>query len=281
MANNYFDNLNSNMKNVKFAPSFMMRGNILKFVAPDGKIISKDGSLRLYRYMRISNIAEILNGTVRFDLPDRWNDPFEKLFYRNPITIGTKTYQVFCLCFVSDVNKGEESLWHTHGQIQNGIKKSLCDCVVRAAIDVQNLCKELSKAHPDMTFFLTQIDYSLSREQILHRWRTQKNKAYSSLDEFIKDMSLKRKAFSYEHEVRLFGVSEQPLKTENQFCLINIKNTKSIITSVTLPPLPISQNYDKQAYHKQLEAMALNLKNELQNVGYNRTITQSRLYDII
>ncbi len=270
------------MGNIWFAEPFMMRDNQLKLVTPDGNIFSKGNSLRLSRYMRISNVIETSRGQLRFDVPKRWSDPFEKLFYKNPIKIGEKDYYVVCLCFICDVNDGEESLWHVHGNIKNNGSIPINHTVVRASFNIQELCKKLSKANPDISFFFATIDYSLSRDQILQRYQKRKKTPYNSINEFIDDMLVKRKAFSYEHEVRLFAVSEKPFVIdEDKFCILNLKNSKSVISKITLPPIPITAPSNSQTYHEDLEKQRLKYSWELHNNNCNMPIRQSRLYDII
>ena len=283
MTKNYFEVLDSSkMPNILFSESFMMRGKKLKFVTTDGKILSKDSSLRLSRYMRISNVIETVNGRLRFDMPTRWADPFEKLFYQNIVTVGNKTYHVVCLCFINDVNEGEESLWHVHGDINNNYKRTLTDFKVRASFNVQTLCTSLSKSNIDTTFYFAPIDYSLTRDQILQRYQKRKNVPYTTIEEFIDDMLVKRKAFSYENEIRLFAVSEKSFNIVNNFSLMKLnKYSKSVITSVTLPPIPITPSYNKLQYHNDLSKQKGDLKSVLNNNNYNMTIRQSRLYDIV
>lgn len=270
------------MGNIWFAEPFMMRGKQLKLVTPNGNIISKENSLRLSRYMRISNVIETYRGQLRFDVPERWSDPFEKLFYKCPITIDGKDYYVVCLCFIYDVNDGEESLWHVHGNIKKNCSCPNGEVVVRATFNIQELCKKLAKSHPDVSFYFAPINYSLSRSQILQRYQRRKNTPYSNINEFINDMLVKRKAFSYEHEVRLFAVSETPFTIEeNSFCIFNLKNMKSVITKITLPPIPITATYDSKTYHSDLKNQYKDYAWELHQQNCNITIRQSRLYDII
>lgn len=285
MKENDFEELLPNLFKVLFAPTFMTRAKKLKFVTSTGKIIPKEGSLRLYRYMRISNVREVLQGQLRCEVPVRWQDPFEKLFYKEPVVIGDKSYYVLCLCFVYDVNQGEESMWNTHGRVQSRQKEPepLANTIIRATFDVQSLCKGLASAIPSLDFYFAPVDYSLSRREILQHWKARKEKPYSSIEEFIGEMLLKRNAFSYENEMRLFIVNEQPFNDIHEdFCLLGLKGSKSVITSVTLPPLPIlnPREYDQRTYRKELEYWGAKLKYELHNSGYNGKIYQSRLYDV-
>jgi len=95
-------------------------------------------------------------------------------------------------------------------------------------------------------------------------------------------MLVKRKAFSYEHEVRLFAVSEKRFVNENDnFILLNLNNPKAVISKVTLPPIPITATYNSQTYHGDLEKQRLAYAWELHKNNCNIPIQQSRLYDIV
>ena len=281
MAKNDYVILNPKLANVKFGPQFVTRGGQLKYVTPEGNIISKGSSLRLYRYMRISNVGEIQNGKIRFDSPIRWNDPFEKLFYKEPVIIGGKKYYVACLCFIYDVNRGEESMWNVHACNNSGTKQP-SSVIVRASFDVKELCEKLSKSNPEVAFYLAPVNYSFSRSEILKRWKTTKDKSYSNIEEFIEDMLLKRNAFSYENEIRLFSISEHQYEIEDSFRILDLKKGKKVIQSVTLPPLPIinPEKYNQKDYKEQLNVEGLKLKQELHRQNYNSKILQSRLYDV-
>lgn len=282
MTKNDYVTLYPKLTKVKFASRFVTSAGMLKYVTPEGNIISKGSSLRLCRYMRISNVGEILNGKVRFDSPMRWYDPFEKLFYKEPVTINGKKHYVACLCFMYDVNRGEESMWNVHAYNSSNTQPS--DVVVRATLDMKELCERLFKSNPNVTFYLAPVNYSFSRGEILKRWKSTKDKPYSNIEDFIDDMLLKRSAFSYENEIRLFSVSEseQQYEIKGSFRNLYIKNGKKIINSVTLPPLPIKdpEKYTQKDYKKQLDQEGLKLKWELHEQNYSSRILQSRLYDV-
>ena len=180
-----------------------------------------------------------------------------------------------------DVNRGEESMWNVHA-CNNSNTKQPSSVVVRASFDVKELCKKLFKSNPDVKFYLAPVNYSYSRAEILKRWKSTKDKSYSNIEEFIDDMLLKRSAFSYENEIRLFSISEHQYKIEDSFRILDIKKENSVIKSITLPPLPIinPEKYNQKDYKKQLDQKGLELKGELHNQNYNSKILQSRLYDV-
>ena len=282
MNANYFESIIPNVNNVFFSPSFLMRGDKLKYVTPDGDIISKESTLRLYRNLRISNVLEVIKRkTIQFDEPTRWNDPFEKLFYQNVVNCGGRNYYVVCLCFCYDAVQGEESMWNIHS---NDTTPSTPDMyVVRGSFDMLNLCKSLAKANSDIEFYVAPVNYSKGRKEILQAKQRRVESGYTAIYEFIGDMLLKRKAFSYEKEIRLFGVSERPFKVNGGFTHIRLNNRNTgFITSLTLPPAPIPLiNHNASSYHQDLEKNGNLLKSYLRSNGYKNIIYLSRLYDIM
>ena len=259
----------------------MMKGNKLKYVTNTGEIKSSDASLRLYRIMRVSNVLEVIKRKeLRFDFPTRWTDPFEKLFYQPVVNCGGNNYYVACLCFSYDSVEGEESMWNIHSSTPYSTNHD--ECHVRACFDMFSLCKNLANTNPGLKFYLAPVDYSKSREDILKVKRGRQN-GYKSLNEFIGDMLLKRKAFSYEKEIRLFVVSEQPFREDKKtpgFTLLKLNSKRSgIITSLTLPPIPVVNPYNANTYHHDLESKANPVKSYLKTNGYKKTIFISRLYD--
>lgn len=280
-----FEAIITGQPNILFAPSFLTRLRKLKFVSSEGEILSRDSSLRLHHYMRLSNVEEVMQKTLRFDVPSRWTDPFEKLFYLSPVTIGNKNYYVYCLCFSYYAERGEESLWYVHGGAATSTTSTnnstdLKTCKVRATFDVQSLCKNLSKVNTDVKFYLAPVDYSHSRKEIIQHYQARKTNGYTDIEEFIGEMLLKRSAFSYEREIRLFAVSEDNLNHGRDFVCLPLNNGSKIITGITLPPLKIQPPLNQKTYKKQLEQEGIKMKNELHRIGYNGKIYQSRLYDV-
>lgn len=282
MKINRFESIIPKVNNVFFSPSFMMRGNNLKYITSDGEIVSINTSLRLYRNLRISNVLEIINNkTLQFDVPIRWNDPFEKLFYQKDVCCGVRKYYVVCLCFYYDAIQGEESMWNMHGHPIATLKED--EFVVRASFNILALCKSLAKANNELKFYIAPVDYSKSRVEILKTNQERKKKGYTAIHEFIEDMLLKRKAFSYEREIRLFAVSEQPFIINADFTHINLKNkTSDIVSSITLPPNMASYLHPTpKDYHQELERKGNLLKSYLRDNKYKNKIFISRLYDIL
>ncbi len=272
-----FEPLEQISKSVYFSDNFLMRNNNLKYVGGKENYVPAQGSLTVYHYLRISNLKEIMNGKCRFESPLRWNDPFEYLFYQPDIQIGNKTYNVVCYCFTLDAFSNEEGLWKVHGNNDSEEDKT----IIRAAIKLDKLCKTLATSNPFWTFYVTEIDYSMDRDNILKHYYKRKDTPYQSIEEYIKDLSFKRKAFKYENELRIFAVIDSEIVlNQDFFYLLKIKYKQDLVTSVTLPPLD-PKDYKGDDYSKKQEEIGNRLRHKLkEELKFQKQIYQSLLYDI-
>jgi hypothetical protein len=127
-------------------------------------------------------------------------------------------------------------------------------------------------------FYLSVADYSQSKDNMLV---SNIKTMYSSIEKYIKLMSLKRKAFAYENELRIFAVFEgikQPLNNVESFKLCS-KKYSEIINHITLPPLQPNKSIIKVFdYDKLQEAKNAPIKKMLEESLPIVKIQESRLY---
>lgn len=247
----------------------------------------RKNKLLLFHYIRVRHLINNLqNNQLVFSNLSSWNDPFESLFYEDKgITIGDKTYYVGCICFTYDRIEGEESSWNRSGA--TGVSQTNSCYLgksVRMELDFEKLCRELCKIQEGYSFYFSVVDYSQSRKDLIKEFNKKKkikHKKYNSIGEYLNYLSLKRKAFSYENEVRLFIVSDKSLFNGNDFFTINKFDLSSTTTTITLPPLTPQKglkgkNYStKQNRENSVIVSAIN-KVTTANINMN----QCRLYDI-
>ena len=217
------------------------------------KLKSKKG-LSLFRYMNASHLlSDLKEQKLSFVSPELWNDPFEKLFFRESIKIGQINYSIRCICLTYDWIESEEAAWLRAGENNE---------TVRVDYDFEKLCSELNKMK-DVDFYFSVVDYSLSRKEIIKLSNDFRGGAWSpnSIDDYLNVMSLKRKAFTYENEIRLFLVKKQPIIGN----IISIGYCDSPINSVCLPPKILSP----------LEEV------ERAKERYNINVMHSHLYDLV
>ncbi len=158
---------------------------------------------KVFKYMTLDAFLNSLySQSWRFSEPSKWNDKFEQRFYcanyTLPSAIGN-TPQLFATCVTKD--KNSEAAWkvYSHGQ-------GLGAHCLQLELDIVELRKQLRRS--GQRFEEKPISY-MSENVImdLHKKRKPYYKQYFSsftLDSFLNLLSLKRDAYTYEQELRLF-----------------------------------------------------------------------------
>ena len=189
------------------------------------KLKSKKG-LSLFRYMNASHLlSDLKEQKLSFVSPYLWDDPFEKLFFeQRGVSICNIRYFIRCICFTYDWIESEEASWNRFSDTQE---------IVRVEYDYETLCTLLSKELKSK-FYFSVMDYSMPRADIvqLHNQYIRGVWCPSSIGEYLNVLSLKRKAFSYENEIRLFMVSDSPFSDD----VVRIDSSLLKMTSVCFPP---------------------------------------------
>ena len=189
---------------------------------------------RVFKYMTLETfLTSLYCGTWRFFEPSKWNDKYEQRFYCANYTLPSatgNTPQVFATC-VTRV-KNSEAAWkvYSHGQ---GLG-ALC---LQLEIDIVELRKQLKAS--GLRFEEKSIIYEPENVIMdLHKKTKPYYKKYFSsftLNSFLNLLSLKRDAYAYEQELRLFiiptngGRRNKYKKAQHQDMSINWKN---VITKV-------------------------------------------------
>lgn len=189
---------------------------------------------KVYKYMTIDAfLTSMYSGNWRFFEPSKWNDRFEQRFYcaryTFPAAIGN-TPQVFATC-VTRV-KNSEAAWkvYSHGQ-------GLGAHCLQIELDIVELRKQLrASGH---RFEEKAIAYENENMILdLHKKRKPHYNKYFvpfSLDKFLRLLSLKRDAYTYEQELRLFVIPNMVGKRNSckkaQHCDLQIR-WKDVITKV-------------------------------------------------
>lgn len=261
-----FTNLYGEMPNVYFSKKFLTWGKELKLVTSQGEIYPDKGSFTFYRYMQLKHFNEMIsNNNIIFISPYLWHDPFEFLFYQPNIKIRKNDsvyYQTYALCFTIDTTN-EETKWqnsgcNTQSNYQNDDRQ-----IIRVKFNLRELCRALSKNNSESLIFVSHIDYSHKKKEIvsiLNRLSKKNSPKYTDIEQYVYNLTLKRKAFTYENEVRIFVID----KTENKKNFERIKPyridiSSKIIPQITLPPKPL------EAFDPQNEKSVDNYKNILKN----------------
>ena len=162
---------------------------------------------KVYKYMTLDAfLASLYEGTWRFFEPSKWNDRFEQRFYCANYTLPTakgNTPQLFATC-VTRV-KNSEAAWKVYS---NG--QGLGARCLQLELDIVELRKQLRTS--EFHFEEKIIEYKPENVILnLHKKRKSYYKQYFTsftLDSFLKLLSLKRDAYTYEQELRLFIIPD-------------------------------------------------------------------------
>lgn len=204
--------LNSIRKRVKY--------KILKPVTmhpdlKDYKLINIQNPLEhAYKYMTLEAFTlSLLKGTWQFAEPTRWNDEYEGRFYRadyNALKVLDCPSKLYATCITGE--KANEAAWkvYAHGQ-------GLGSRCIQIRINMSVLRKELSNGIPNHCFdsegtlYEGTVFYDLSDQEI-KALNTPSGAYYDTffesfnMESFLKLLLIKRKAYEYEKETRLFFV---------------------------------------------------------------------------
>jgi hypothetical protein len=173
---------------------------------------------KVCRYMPFSRVCEMLkNRQIAFVSPELWDDPFEKRFYDVKVVKNKdakpKEYvalpNMACLCFTSSSSENAEAFWSR--------SKTADEPYVRVVFDLYELLDALNSFADKHSarIYVAAAKYEFEHEikNVHKKWKFTEDELEHS---YVRLMSLKRKAFSYEQELRLFIVwDKEPTKIEN------------------------------------------------------------------
>lgn len=265
----------------------VFKSDKLKVVNPKGVEYNKglnnqiERRLVVSKYIKLSDLEKsVRSKSFFFSSPLGWLDPFELLFYKSRIRIGNdNNVIVHASCFACNDIENEEGFW----QIWSKNEK---EPIVRVTYNVIDLLTSLNDSAGDRyDFYLGGMEYK-NREEILEIARHQCDH-YNRIDDYLNKLCLKRNAYKYENELRLFVKKEPNGNSEN-----DIGNTKiekinycsHIITEITLPPLdPLGNSHpakDKmKRYQKCLNSLTKQRIQKMVDDGLlSCRINQSALY---
>lgn len=170
------------------------------------------GRLSSYRYRTIYKympfdifISNLYKGVWFFSEPTKWNDKFESLFYCANFSPdkSKQASKIYATCLTRKQNN--EAAWkvYAHGP-------GLGAHCVQLELDVDCLREEFENSSSKYDFSERKVDYKSEYYIMnLHRKHDIEYQKYFnpfSLNTFISLLSLKRDAYEYEDEVRMFAI---------------------------------------------------------------------------
>ena len=180
--------------------------------------------------MNVQRAIDILQtGKFAFVEPTVWVDPYEKRFYLADYkNLNYQPRQLFCTCFTSRISN--EAAWKMYSANGGGIASK----TIRLDFNRSILLRCLDKFN-DTKFYLGCANYSYTTKEIneLHKKKNPKYNLFFkdfSDEKFMELLLIKRKAFEYESEIRLFMV---PQEREEIFTVpgIDVHNVCSVVFS--------------------------------------------------
>ena len=199
---------------------------------------------KVCRYMPFSRVCGMLkNRQIAFVSPELWEDPFEKRFYDVKVVKNKdakpKEYvalpNMACLCFTSSSSENAEAFWSR--------SKTADEPYVRVVFDLYELLDALNSFADKHSarIYVAAAKYEFEHEikNVHKKWNFTEDKIEQS---YVRLMSLKRKAFSYERELRLFIVwDKEPTKIEsfgeNKVVFVSYKKSfNNLIKRMTFDP---------------------------------------------
>lgn len=159
----------------------------------------------LYKYMNVQRAIEFLeSGNYYFVEPMVWTDPYEKRFYTADYSrIGFIPKQCFCTCLTHKISS--EAAWKIY-RTNNG---GLTDRTIRFQFNRETLFEVLENNRSNAKIYFGNANYEYTTEEI-NKLHTASNPNYSKYfldineEKFLQLLLIKRKAFQYESEIRLF-----------------------------------------------------------------------------
>lgn len=160
----------------------------------------------LYKYWSYNRLMDVLiNEELVFVNPSLWKDPFEKMYLETDYTeFGIKQPKIYCMC-VATKTENEEAAW----KIYSSEKDRTVRCKINR-IALFNILNEFA-VKENFTIYFGNINYDLTKAEIktLDSKTNVHHKNYFepfSLEKFLELLTLKRRAFKYENELRILIV---------------------------------------------------------------------------
>lgn len=223
--------------------------------------------LTVYRYIRYCWAKEMIDSNiVSFANPKVWEDPFEKRFINgNYQSSGFAPKQLACFCVTTEHGLNEAAFWR-------GFDPDGQHDLVQLTLDFDVLLNSLDSfaGRHNATIYVKVCDYTYTSEQLKSSGKKSFLKNVDSLDEegFINLMSLKRRAFASENELRLFVYGDN-LSFENGYLKIPFED--KLVKTMKICPNP-----NREAFLSE-EDIKLCLKKRFEEK--NISIVNSLLYD--
>ena len=237
----------------------------------------------IFKYMPLDRfISNLEKGVFVFVSPALWKDPFERMYHNVDCSAhGYRTEEIACLCVSEKSSTNEEASWKVYSV--NGEK------VVRLSIDLYLLLGMLDdfakKNHCEV--YIGKAQYGYEKKEIMNLYKPGSSHfglffpPVMERKHYLSVMTLKRSAFEYENELRVFLVGDN-IPFDKKLVEINCDYESSkLVKDIVLCPYPVLPT-DKDLVHSVRAKMnrleSDELKKTLKKLVGCR-VRQSRLYE--
>lgn len=161
----------------------------------------------IYKYIPSYYLKDdISNNRITFVSPSMWEDTLETRYYRlsNYNKLGFSEPKIFCMCLTAKQAENEDAFWHRYAPMD--------DELLKVHFNIRELFKLLDQyaTNNNLKVYIGEAIY-VNKTQILAITPT-KNRLFFpqkfDMEHYLSLMSLKRVAYCYENEVRIFIVAE-------------------------------------------------------------------------
>lgn len=235
----------------------------------------------LYKYMPYDRLMDwVANKELVFVSPETWLDPLERRFWKTDYSQKYNYIQpeIACMCMTTKSSTNEEASWKIYADSKS---KAL-----RISFNVKRLLDILEDYTQKYycTIHIGKVIYK-KRKDIM-KLHTEDNEFFPnnnfSLEHYLSLMCLKRNAFAFENEIRIFLVKEKPSRTGNMKNIIKVPTTidKDIIPRIIIGPLPPFANRDpRRSLYNTIQRVEGDVyKQQLGEVIQGCDVKQSQLY---
>lgn len=163
-----------------------------------GKVVLEWPRPKGYRFMPYSRVMQMFKeNMIAFVSPEKWDDPYEKKYLNIKVNGRDNLPNIACLCFKTSLNDNSAAFW-------NSIRKD-GEPVVRLTIDLPSLWNVLDDFAEEnkAEIYVSSVEY-VHPKTINEAYKNPAIVKSKLVDSYIRLMSLKRNAYKYEDELRIF-----------------------------------------------------------------------------
>lgn len=250
----------------------------------NGYSLPKDKNT-VFKYMPLERFVKSVDeNELVFVNPENWYDPFERLYYGIDCSAkGYHTEHIACMCVSEKSSTNEDASWRVYSDSSSK--------AVRLSIEKSKLFSILDNYAKQNGYrvYIGQVKYDFKKKDIigLHNHKSPHYAEYFPNDmkreHYLSLMLLKRSAFKYENEVRVFLVKDIINFDSNKLLRIPCDYTANkLVSNIMLAPYPPIRGKGDYAWavRQKINTMESEEIKRMLTAKVGCKIQQSQLYKI-